>query len=61
MDQSVGSGHLLALVLTVAAIGVLVPLVRLRPGGWVAPASWLLALVLVANEIAFELVQWQGG
>jgi hypothetical integral membrane protein (TIGR02206 family) len=61
MDQSVGSGHLLALVLTVVAVAILIPLVRLRPGGWVAPASWLLALVLVANEIAFELVQSQGG
>jgi hypothetical integral membrane protein (TIGR02206 family) len=61
MDQSVGSGHLLALVLTVVAVAILVPLVRLRPGGWVAPASWLLALVLVANEIAFQLVQSQGG
>jgi hypothetical integral membrane protein (TIGR02206 family) len=61
MDPSAGPGHLLALALTVALVAVLVPLVRLRPGGWVGPASWVLALVLVANEIAYEVVQWQGG
>jgi hypothetical integral membrane protein (TIGR02206 family) len=61
MDQSVGSGHLLALLITVVAVALLVPLVRLRPGRWVTPASWLLAVILVANEVAFELVQWQGG
>jgi hypothetical integral membrane protein (TIGR02206 family) len=60
MDSSVGLGHVLALVLTVFVAGVLVSLVRLRPGRWVTPAAWLLALLLVANEIGFELVQWQG-
>jgi hypothetical integral membrane protein (TIGR02206 family) len=60
MDQSVGFGHLLALALTVTAIAVLVPLARLRPGRWVTPASWLLAVLLVANEIGFQLVQWRG-
>jgi len=61
MDQSVGAGHVLAIGLTVALIAILVPLVRLRPGAWVTVASWLLALLLVANEVAYELVQWQGG
>ena len=61
MDQSVGTGHLLAIGLTVVLVLVLIPLVRLRPGPWVTAASWLLAMILVANEIAFELVQWQGG
>jgi hypothetical integral membrane protein (TIGR02206 family) len=61
MGQSVATGHLLAIGLTVALIAILVPLVRLRPGAWVTAASWLLALLLVANEIAYELVQWQGG
>jgi len=61
MDQSVGFGHLLALLVAVLVAGLLVPLVRLRPGRWVAPASWLLAAVLVANEVAYELVQWRGG
>jgi hypothetical integral membrane protein (TIGR02206 family) len=60
MDPSVGSGHLLALALTVVSLAVLVPLVRLRPGRWVTPASWLLALLLVANEVGFQLVQWRG-
>jgi hypothetical integral membrane protein (TIGR02206 family) len=61
MDQSVGTGHLLAIGLTVALIAILVPLVRLRPGAWVRVACWLLALLLVTNEIAYELVQWRGG
>ena len=56
MDPSVGSGHLLALALTVVSLAVLVPLVRLRPGRWVTPASWLLALLLVANEVGFGIV-----
>ncbi|MGO8687298.1 MAG: TIGR02206 family membrane protein [Candidatus Dormibacteria bacterium] len=60
MDASVGSGHALALALTVVAAAALVPLVRLRPGRWVTPASWLLALLLVANEVGFQLVQWRG-
>jgi hypothetical integral membrane protein (TIGR02206 family) len=61
MDQSVGPGHVLALAVTVAVVAGLVPLVRLRPGRWVTVASWVLAFLLIANEIAFEIVQWQGG
>jgi hypothetical integral membrane protein (TIGR02206 family) len=60
MDHSVAAGHLFALTITVVAVAVLVPLVRWRPGRWVTPASWLLALLLVANEFGFQLVQWRG-
>ena len=61
VDSSVGPGHLLALAITVAVVGGLVPLVRLRPGRWVTISSWVLALLLIANEVAFEIVQWRGG
>ena len=60
MDHSVGAGHLLALAITVVAVAGLVPLLRWRPGPWVAAASGLLALLLVANEIGFQLVQGRG-
>jgi hypothetical integral membrane protein (TIGR02206 family) len=61
MVSSVGPGHLLALAVTVGVVGGLVPLARLRPGRWILISSWVLAFLLVANEIAFEIVQWQGG
>jgi hypothetical integral membrane protein (TIGR02206 family) len=61
MDQSVGPGHAAALAVTVMVIGGLVPLVRLRPGRWVTVASWMLALLLISNEIAYQIVQWRGG
>ena len=61
MDRSVAPGHLLALAVTVAVGGGLVPLARLRPGRWVTVTSWVLAFLLIGNEIAFEIVQWQGG
>ena len=61
MDPSVAPGHLLALAVTVAAVGGLVPLVRLRRGRWVTVASWVLAFLLIANEIAYQIVQWRGG
>ena len=60
MDPSVAPGHLLAVVLTAVLLGALVPLARLRPGRWVAPACWALAVLLVANEAGFQLVQWRG-
>jgi len=60
MDHSVAVGHLFAMLLTVALLGALVPLVRLRPGPWVAPLCWALAILLVANEVGFQLVQWRG-
>jgi hypothetical integral membrane protein (TIGR02206 family) len=53
--------HLIALAVTVGAIAALVPLARLRPGSWVKATSWLLALLLVGNEIAYQVVQADTG
>lgn len=60
MDQSVSAGHLLALGLTVGSVALLVPLARRWPGRWVVAFSWLLAVLLVGNELLYQAVQWTG-
>jgi hypothetical integral membrane protein (TIGR02206 family) len=61
VHQFTSPSHLAALVITVVAIAALVPLARTRPGLWVTLISWLLALILVVNEIVYQVVQVQNG
>jgi hypothetical integral membrane protein (TIGR02206 family) len=61
VQQFTSPSHVIALVVTVVAIAALVPLARLRPGPWVTVTAWLLALFLVGNEIAYQLVQVGNG
>lgn len=60
VGQSVNLGHYLAIGITVAAPAALVPLARLRPGRWTTALRWLLAAVLLINEVVYQLVQWRG-
>jgi len=59
VNSSVSTGHILAIVLTVAAVAVPVPLARLRPGRWSTAFGWTLAFLLVANELGYQVVQWR--
>ncbi len=59
MDGSVGFGHLLAIGITVAAAVILPAGARLRPGRWTTGFSWGLALLLLANEVGWQLVWWR--
>jgi hypothetical integral membrane protein (TIGR02206 family) len=49
------------MVVTVVSIAVLVPLARLRPGRWVTVVSWLLAILLLANEVEYQIYQVSNG
>lgn len=60
MDQSASFGHLLAIGTTIISVVVLVSLARLRPGPWITPVSWLLAVIVVGDEVSWQLVQWFG-
>lgn len=60
MDQSASFGHLLAIGTTVVSVVVLVSLAHFRPGPWITPVSWLLAVILVGAEVSWQLIQWRG-
>ena len=61
MHQFTSISHLIALGTTALLVAVLVPLARFRPGAWVRVVCWALAVALVGNELAYQLVQAHWG
>jgi hypothetical integral membrane protein (TIGR02206 family) len=56
VSASLTPSHLAGLVSFLAAALILVPAARRWSGAWVTWCSWLLAVLLVVNEVAYQLV-----
>jgi hypothetical integral membrane protein (TIGR02206 family) len=55
------TSHLIGLAAAAVAIGTLVPLARLRPGGWVAVVCRALAIALVGNVLGLQVMFARAG